>query len=38
MNLAAAKKPTRRVIADRMFEAGAERQDFVVFEGSFRMI
>ena len=32
MNLAAAKKPTRRVIADRMFEAGAERQDFVVFE------
>lgn len=32
MNLAQAKIPTRRAIADRMLEAGSERGDFVVFE------
>jgi transketolase len=32
MSLAKSTKPTRRAIADRMLEAGAERGDFVVFE------
>ncbi|PKL08289.1 MAG: transketolase [Spirochaetae bacterium HGW-Spirochaetae-7] len=32
MTLAPASKPTRRVIADRMLEAGAANTDFVVFE------
>jgi len=32
VNLQKAKNPTRRAIADRMVEAGAENDDFVVFE------
>ena len=32
MNLAPSKIPTRRAIADRMLQAGSERDDFVVFE------
>lgn len=32
MSLAKSKTPTRRALAERMLEAGSERDDFVVFE------